>query len=139
VSSFYFFNVFRNYASRNSHYSTVTSSLLFKSFLVGLVVAVITVQIRSIYRVVELWDGFNSDLFRGHEATFVVLESVMIMIAALCLTALHPAVCFQGVWHDANFSLRNKEGNGQVLKSADEERGNIMEMRSSENERGMRR
>lgn len=92
---------------------------------------------------VELWNGFNSDLFRGHEVTFIILESVMITIACLCLTALHPAVCFQGAWHDANFQFRSNGGKDQQLKSGssmDEERGNVMEMRrEGENGRGARR
>ena len=36
----------------------------------------------------------------------MVLEGVMVIIACLCLTLLHPAVCFQGAWHEANFTFR---------------------------------
>lgn len=47
----------------------------------------------------------------------MILEPVMIIIAVLCLTILHPAVCFQGSWHDANFNFRTKKG--ELLKSRD--------------------
>ncbi|KAG9232288.1 putative sphingoid long-chain base transporter RSB1 [Amylocarpus encephaloides] len=105
------FRVIKHKANRNPRYTKITSTTLFKAFLVGLLIASITIVIRSIYRCVELWGGFNSELFTGHEATFMILEGGMIIIATFCLTALHPAICFQGVWHEANFGFRTKKVN----------------------------
>jgi hypothetical protein len=55
----------------------------------------------------------------------MVLEGAMIVIATFCLTVFHPAICFQGAWHDANFSLRTKKNRSRSTKtersSSDEE------------------
>lgn len=118
VGIYYCVCVFKGRGTWNREYANLTSSALFKSFLAGLVVSVLAIQIRSIYRCAELWGGFRGELFKNHEATFIVLEGVMIAIASLCLTILHPAICFQGVWHEVNFNFRAKKG--ASLKSQDE-------------------
>jgi hypothetical protein len=55
----------------------------------------------------------------------MALEGAMIVIAAFCLTVLHPAICFQGAWHDANFNFRTKMNRSRSTKmersSSDEE------------------
>jgi hypothetical protein len=110
-------SVLRSKGNWNRKYFTITTSFLFNAFLGGLFVASITILARSIYRCVELWGGFDGDLFVGHELTFMILEPAMIIIACFCLTFLHPAVCFQGAWHDSNFSFRTMKGD--LLKSRD--------------------
>lgn len=49
----------------------------------------------------------------------------MIILATTCLTLLHPAVAFQGAWHEANFTFKTKKN--VLLKSSgnsmDEENG----------------
>lgn len=117
TGGFFAFSAFRERGNWNQKYITITRTFLFKSFLAGLFLATITILIRSIYRCVELWGGFEGELFVGHELTFMMLEPVMIIIAVLCLTILHPAICFQGAWHDANFNFRTKKGDS--LKSRD--------------------
>ncbi|CAG8949279.1 hypothetical protein HYFRA_00004904 [Hymenoscyphus fraxineus] len=107
--------VFKRKGARNQKYIDIVSSRLFKAFLIGLFTSSLTITIRSIYRCVELAGGFNSDLFTGDEAVFMILEGVMIVLATACLTALHPAVAFQGVWHEVDFSYRVKKGQGKVL------------------------
>lgn len=110
--------VSRSKGQRNQRYVTVTSSKLFKAFLIGLITATVTIFIRSVYRCAELAGGFDSQLFRGDEPLFMVLEGAMISIACLCLTILHPGICFQGAWHQVNFSFREKKN---VSSSFDEE------------------
>jgi len=107
----------------NPQHIELVKSRLFKSFLIGLFIAGVTILIRSTYRVIELQGGFNGTLFVSDEALFMVLEGVMIVSATFCLTFLHPAVAFQGAWHQANFTFRTvrglkSEGN---LSSIDEE------------------
>lgn len=46
----------------------------------------------------------------------MVLEGAMIVVAASCLTWLHPGVAFQGAWSSANFTFR-KRTMGAVEKS----------------------
>ncbi|KAK0107329.1 hypothetical protein ONS95_004023 [Cadophora gregata] len=108
----------------NPRYLTIVNTLLFKAFLIGLAVATLTIFIRSTYRVAELSGGFNSHLFTDDEVSFMILEGVMIIIACGCLTILHPAVCFQGVWHEANFVFRTSKNRAEKLmynETGDEE------------------
>jgi hypothetical protein len=54
----------------------------------------------------------------------MVLEGAMVSIACICLTALHPGICFQGAWHDAKFNFRTrKEKYAEGLDSVDQESG----------------
>lgn len=101
----------------NAKYIRIVKSLIFKLFLGGLFVATITILARSVYRCVELWGGFESDLFMGHEVTFMVLEGVMCIIACSCLTFLHPGICFRGAFHEVAFRFRSKKG--ASVKSVD--------------------
>jgi len=117
VGGWFALSVFRSKGNRNQKYYSVTTSFLFKAFLVGLFTATITIMVRSIYRCIELWGGFSGALFADHEVTFMILEPTMIIIACLLLTGLHPAWCFQGTWHDANFNFRTKKG--EQLKNRD--------------------
>ncbi|KAH6873404.1 RTA1 like protein-domain-containing protein [Thelonectria olida] len=103
---------FRAYKGRtlwNREHLRLVNSKLFNAFLLGLVVATVTIFARSVYRCVELSGGFNGELFVKDEALFMVMEGVMIVIACVCLTVLHPAICFQGAWHNANFSFRSSK------------------------------
>jgi hypothetical protein len=101
----------------NKKHLPLVNSCLFKSFLVGLVVATVTIFARSVYRCVELSGGFNGTLFVNDEILFIVMEGVMIAIACCCLTFLHPAVCFQGAWHKASFSFRTRMYSGEAKVS----------------------
>ena len=51
----------------------------------------------------------------------MILEGTAIVIACLCLTLLHPGVCFQGVWDEANFKLRSTSKGGRGKGSGGEE------------------
>ena len=92
--------------------------------------ASVTIFARSVYRCVELAGGFNGELFTSDEALFMVLEGAMIVLATTALTALHPAVAFQGVWHEANFQFRTKKGvDGKMMRvGSDEESQSGIEM-----------
>lgn len=53
-----------------------------------------TIFIRCVYRCVELSGGFFGELFVDDEPLFMVLEGVMIILAALGLTVFHPGWVF---------------------------------------------
>jgi hypothetical protein len=93
---------------KQRHLGVINSSW-FNCFLVGLAFATITIFARSTYRCIELSGGFRGELFVSDEALFMVLEGVMISIACLCLTCLHPAVCFRGVWNQLVFPFRTRK------------------------------
>ena len=64
--------------------------------------ATLCIFVRSVYRVVELSEGWTGHLIR-QQWLFVGLEGVMVVIAVAALNAFHPAFCF-----DAEFE---EEGN----------------------------
>ncbi|KAL4996672.1 RTA1 like protein-domain-containing protein [Aspergillus recurvatus] len=72
-----------------ARYTEIRKHKWWKVFLAGLVVATITVYTRSIFRVVELNGGYESEL-ANDEVTFMILEGAMVSIACICLTVLHP-------------------------------------------------
>lgn len=58
----------------------------------------------------------------------MILEGLMIVLAVLLLTILHPGVAFQGSWDQANFKIRASRDkmltNGAVEKQDSTEAGN---------------
>ncbi len=65
----------------------------------------------------------------------MILEGVMIIIACTCLTVFHPAISFQGVWHEANFTFRTKKNGTEKLmysETGDEESARGVETRGIE-------
>ncbi|KAM0705024.1 hypothetical protein Q7P35_007811 [Cladosporium inversicolor] len=63
----------------------------------AIAVATVTIQIRCIYRVVELAGGFRSEAANDQPA-FMVLDGPMIMIAVGALTVCHPGLLFFTEW-----------------------------------------
>ncbi|ESZ94222.1 hypothetical protein SBOR_5397 [Sclerotinia borealis F-4128] len=101
----------------NPRYIDLVSSTLFKAFLGALCMATVTIFVRSLYRCIELSGGFSGSLFVSHEAEFMVLEGVMIVLATGGLTILHPGLAMQGAWTEANFRFRSKKGGMEPFKS----------------------
>ncbi|KAF4761369.1 hypothetical protein N7455_012618 [Penicillium solitum] len=99
------------------------NSIKWKAFLAGLALATLTIFVRSVFRVAELQGGFHSSL-ANNEVVFMILEGAMLTIALLCLTTLHPGICFNGQWnntkwsfhksHDSEMSLMPEISDGQV-------------------------
>ncbi|CZR59362.1 related to phospholipid-translocating ATPase [Phialocephala subalpina] len=65
----------------------------FKSFLVAVAVAFITIFVRCVYRIAEMVGGWANPIMRD-EGEFIALEGFMILIAAAALTLFHPGFCF---------------------------------------------
>ncbi|KAJ5628486.1 RTA1-domain-containing protein [Penicillium lividum] len=90
------------------------NGLRWKAFLAGLALATVAIFIRSVFRVAELKGGFHSSL-ANNQVLFMVLEGAMIVIAILCLTILHPGVCFEGQWNQTKWKFRrNSETNADA-------------------------
>lgn len=64
-------------------------------FLAGLLVATLTIFTRCVFRIAELQQAFNGELFND-ETAFMILEGPMIIIASLCLFIFHPGLTFKG-------------------------------------------
>lgn len=95
----------------------VRQSLAFRVFGVGLVGATVTILVRSIFRVAELWQGFGGSIWND-EALFMVLDGAMVAVASTLLSALHPGRAFGEQWAAANWSLGRKR---KARSSSDED------------------
>jgi hypothetical protein len=73
----------------------LTKSSRFRSYFVAIVVAILTVSFRCIYRIPELGGSYRNAVSRS-QIDFVVLDGIMISIAILALTLAHPAIAFMG-------------------------------------------
>lgn len=80
---------------------------MFKATLASVVLATTAILIRSIFRVDELWQGFNGKLW-NNQVDFMVLDGGMMSFATLLLTVFHPGPAFGQQWHAANWSFRTK-------------------------------
>lgn len=97
--------------SSKDEYAAIRARKCWKAFILGmsssllwfcihglimaaLVLATVTVYIRSIYRVVELKGGFDSAV-ANDEVAFMVLEGAMVSITCICLTAMHPGMALR--------------------------------------------
>lgn len=84
------------YYRRNNGFAThVANPTRFRIFLTGLWAAIIFILVRCIYRIDELSEGYDGDLFHN-ENVFYGLESVMIVLAVFCLAIGQPGFGLQG-------------------------------------------
>lgn len=76
---------------------------------IALGVATICIFIRSVFRSVELSEGFSGNL-ANNEISFMILDGVMIIIACICLTAFHPGMSFgRENWKRSGFKFRKEK------------------------------
>ena len=61
--------------------------------------ATLAIFVRSVFRCVELREGFRGKL-ANQQFIFMVLEGRMIVIAVGSLTLWHPGLMFQGIWQE---------------------------------------
>ncbi|KAJ6002604.1 RTA1-domain-containing protein [Penicillium sp. IBT 35674x] len=103
----YAWSVYKNPDSLNKAASMreLRNSFRWKAFLAGLALATIAIFVRSVFRLAELNGGFHSSL-ANNQVLFMILEGAMIVIAILCLTILHPGVCFNGQWNQTKWTFR---------------------------------
>ena len=77
----------------------------------ALAIAVLTIFVRSCFRVAELQTGFNGKL-ANEQIPFMILEGGMIAIASIALTVWHPGLVFGAFWNldRARVDMREKSG-----------------------------
>lgn len=61
--------------------------------------------IRTVFRAVELSEGFAGDM-ANDEVLFMILDGAMVILSVLCLTVMHPGRGFAGRWNEAVFFFR---------------------------------
>jgi hypothetical protein len=74
-----------------------------------LALATLCIFIRSVYRVVELSEGWTGHLIR-QQWLFVGLEGVMVVVAVVALNAFHPAFCFNAKFEGGEGRKRMRMG-----------------------------
>jgi hypothetical protein len=89
-------------------HAKLRSSKKFRGFLAALSLATILIFIRSIYRVIEMAQGWDGELTKN-ETLFFVLEGVMVVIAVLVLNVFHPGWCFREAYSDRLDSEKNPD------------------------------
>ncbi|KAF3049685.1 hypothetical protein E8E11_010144 [Didymella keratinophila] len=97
-------------------YEALEASDGFKWFQWSLFVATGLIFVRCVYRVVELWEGFGGHL-ANHEASFMVFEGPMIILAVGGLTWFHPGRVFEDLWGPAG---RGERTHGKLAGESSE-------------------
>jgi len=106
----FFIRVWRHGADTTSPpRNALRSRAVFRAFLVSLLVATLAILARSVFRAMELWEGFEGELW-NNETDFLVLDGAMVALSVLLLSVLHPGPAFGQEWHAANWSLRSVKG-----------------------------
>ncbi|KAF7556927.1 hypothetical protein G7Z17_g1020 [Cylindrodendrum hubeiense] len=82
-----------------------------KTFFVGLTSAVILLLIRCTYRVAELKDGYDGELFK-EEVPFIILEGVCIVLVAIALCFGHPGILIKPTTIEGRTSSSSKREKG---------------------------
>ncbi|KAF2868427.1 RTA1 like protein-domain-containing protein [Massariosphaeria phaeospora] len=99
-----------------SLYAELRASKKFQLFQWSLLVAAGLIFVRCIYRIAELWEGFNGHL-ANEEATFMVFEGPMIILAVAAMTVFHPGRVFDDLWVPAGQGIRDSEKMAAILLS----------------------
>ncbi|KAK0101215.1 hypothetical protein ONS95_012803 [Cadophora gregata] len=80
----------------------------FKLFLVSLAFATLCLFVRTVFRSVELSEGFSGRLANS-EVQFMVLDGVMVILASTALTVMHPGFAFGNKWAVGKFKFRKEK------------------------------
>lgn len=90
----YTYRVIRNKNELNDTHAKLRASKKFRGFLIALALSTICIMVRSVYRVIEMAQGWDGALIKD-ENLFFILEGVMVTMAVLVFNLLHPGWCFQ--------------------------------------------
>ncbi|KAL7269501.1 hypothetical protein RUND412_007839 [Rhizina undulata] len=91
----------------------IRASKKFKGLLAALVLSTLCILIRSVYRVIEMSQGWNGKLI-CNQTYFVVLEGIMVVVAVLALTLFHPG----WVLGESSFNARKGDETPDVDEKA---------------------
>ncbi|KAG9237927.1 putative sphingoid long-chain base transporter RSB1 [Amylocarpus encephaloides] len=110
-------------------FTSTRNSLKFKGFLVALALATICIFWRSVYRVVELAQGWTGSLIKQQDL-FIGFEGVMVVVACLALNVFNPAFAFgsgmEGMGGLGSKRKARKNGEKSAERSASNSDGEAM-------------
>ena len=98
----------RGVLAANPERIRIRKRLLFKGFLSAIAIATVAILIRSVFRSVELWQGFSGKLWND-ETVFLVLDGAMVGIASILLSTFHPALAFAEQWAELDWTFRTSK------------------------------
>jgi hypothetical protein len=87
-------------------YNHLRSTKNFTIFRWALFAATVLIFVRCIYRVAELWNGFNGHL-ANDEVTFMIFEGPLIILGVTALTVYHPGRVFGDLWVPAGKGVKS--------------------------------
>lgn len=93
ASTDYILRLSRSSTPLSASAQAVKSDVKFRVFVGGLVLAFVAIFTRCCYRIAEMAGGWANPIMQD-ETDFIVLDGVMVLIAAICLTVPHPGYCF---------------------------------------------
>jgi hypothetical protein len=84
----------------------------------ALFLATATLFVRTVFRAIELSEGFGGKL-ANNQLQFMILDGAMVIIACICMTVMHPGYGFEKRWNEARFSFfDDKDGSNQEVHEA---------------------
>lgn len=95
---------------------TQRGKLRFRGFLAALSLATLCIFIRSVYRVVELSEGWNGALIKN-QGLFIGLEGVMVIVACLLLNVWWPGWCLPDVVQEREGGVVEYSGKDAAITS----------------------
>ncbi|KAG9250058.1 RTA1 like protein-domain-containing protein [Emericellopsis atlantica] len=104
----FFWRVRKNPSMANPEFTDLVNSKRFKFFLLAVLGATAFLFVRTLFRSVELSEGFAGDL-ANNEVEFMILDGVMVILASLCLTIWHPGYGFGKRWNETGFRFRTSK------------------------------
>jgi hypothetical protein len=82
----------------------------------ALFLATTTLFVRTVFRAIELSEGFGGKL-ANNQLQFMILDGAMVIIATICMTVMHPGFGFEKRWNEARFSFfDDKAGSDQEIQ-----------------------
>lgn len=90
----YSLNAFKGRSTFTQATVNLLSSRNFKLFASAFMVSFLVIFVRCVFRIAEMAGGWANPIMQN-EAEFIVLDSVMCAIAAVCLTIFHPGLFFK--------------------------------------------
>ena len=90
----YAVRVYRHRHSLNASTADLRHSLKFKLFVGAIFTSWLVVFIRCAYRIAEMAGGWRNKIMQN-QTEFIILDTVMIVVAEIAMTAFHPGFCFR--------------------------------------------
>ncbi|KAI0021783.1 RTA1 like protein-domain-containing protein [Xylariomycetidae sp. FL0641] len=112
-------------SSGDPSFDAIAAGAMFKGFVAALAAAVALILVRSVYRLIELQQGFSGPL-ANNQTVFMVLEPPEIFLAVLLLVVFHPGFALRGLW--AMDDLRARSSSAIVAAGEGEGEGEAREM-----------